>query len=168
MSKKNKKTTSGEENSDSLCPELKTNASITRFMKSHICYDLMPMSGKLVTLDKKLVIKRAFYALMDNSIRAAPLWDSIEHEHIGMLTATDLIKIILKFSEMKLVENVNKKWLKAQTIEYWKECIGYKRSFHSISPESTLYEAIEMLIKYKVHRLPITDTETSNVLSIIT
>ncbi|MEQ2205564.1 5'-AMP-activated protein kinase subunit gamma-1 [Xenoophorus captivus] len=48
----------------------------TRFMKSHRCYDLVPTSSKLVVFDTSLQVKKAFFALVSNGVRAAPLWDS--------------------------------------------------------------------------------------------
>ena len=45
----------------------------THFMKNHTCYDIMPKSSKLVVFDTQLAVKKAFYALVYNGVRAAPL-----------------------------------------------------------------------------------------------
>lgn len=58
------------------------------------CYDLIPVSTKLVVLDTKLLLKRAFYAMVDTSVRACPLWDSDRQAFVGMLTITDFIRIL--------------------------------------------------------------------------
>ena len=38
----------------------------------------------------------------------------------------------------------------------------------SIGPDATLLDAIKMLIENKIHRLPVIDPETGNVLYILT
>ncbi len=83
----------------------------TRFMKSHRCYDLVPTSSKLVVFDTSLQVeqnlykncslspnswcglkflvwlilqvKKAFFALVSNGVRAAPLWDSKKQCFVG-------------------------------------------------------------------------------------
>ena len=83
-------------------------------MKAHKCYDLIPTSSKLVVFDTELPViilcfrrifvyqvivfkvRKAFFALVYNGVRAAPLWDSEKQEFIGMLTITDFIQILHK------------------------------------------------------------------------
>lgn len=76
-------------------------------MKSHRCYDLVPTSSKLVVFDTSLQVKqihiykdkkialpelfvliifqvkKAFFALVSNGVRAAPLWDSNKQCFVG-------------------------------------------------------------------------------------
>ncbi|PIO57136.1 hypothetical protein TELCIR_21460, partial [Teladorsagia circumcincta] len=40
-------------------------------------------------------VRKAFFALVYNGVRAAPLWDSEKQRFIGMLTITDFIKILI-------------------------------------------------------------------------
>lgn len=47
-----------------------------KFFKFHRSYDLIPTSAKLVVFDTQLLVKKAFFALVYNGVRAAPLWDS--------------------------------------------------------------------------------------------
>jgi 5'-AMP-activated protein kinase regulatory gamma subunit len=54
----------------------------------------VPTSAKLVVFDTQLLVKKAFYALVYNGVRAAPLWDSEQQKFVGMLTITDFIKIL--------------------------------------------------------------------------
>lgn len=65
-----------------------------KFFRFHKCYDLIPTSAKLVVFDTQLLVKKAFYALVYNGVRAAPLWDSEQQKFVGMLTITDFIKIL--------------------------------------------------------------------------
>lgn len=42
-------------------------------------------------------VKKAFYALVYNGVRSAPLWDNKRQQFIGMLTITDFIMILHKY-----------------------------------------------------------------------
>ena len=48
------------------------------------------------------------------------------------------------------------------------ELLEYTRPLVHITPEASLFEAIQMLYKYRVHRLPVIDTNTGNALFIMT
>ena len=67
---------------------------VIKFLKSHSCYDFMPESGKVVVLDVRISVKLAFFALVEHELTYAPLWDEVRHNHVGMLTSTDLIQIL--------------------------------------------------------------------------
>ncbi|MGH0165973.1 UNVERIFIED_CONTAM: hypothetical protein FKN15_067062, partial [Acipenser sinensis] len=54
-----------------------------RFMKSHKCYDIVPTSSKLVVFDTTLQVKKAFFALVANGVRAAPLWETKKQSFVG-------------------------------------------------------------------------------------
>jgi hypothetical protein len=45
-----------------------------------------------VVLDTQLLVKRAFFAMVDTGVRACPLWDSARQQFVGMLTITDFIR----------------------------------------------------------------------------
>ncbi|XP_061470772.1 5'-AMP-activated protein kinase subunit gamma-1 isoform X1 [Rhineura floridana] len=75
---------SGVEKSLPLSEDGDSNGSIyTCYMKSHRCYDLIPTSSKLVVFDTSLQVKKAFFALVTNGVRAAPLWDSKKQSFVG-------------------------------------------------------------------------------------
>lgn len=44
-------------------------------------------------------VKKAFYALVYNGVRAAPLWDSELQQFVGMLTITDFINILQRYHQ---------------------------------------------------------------------
>ncbi|XP_027135408.1 5'-AMP-activated protein kinase subunit gamma-1 isoform X1 [Larimichthys crocea] len=167
----------------------------TRFMKSHRCYDLVPTSSKLVVFDTSLQVKKAFFALVSNGVRAAPLWDSKKqcfvgkgdyqsaHFHsvshkiklmndsscisTGMLTITDFINILHRYYKSPLVQIYE---LEEHKIETWRE-VYLQDSFKplvSISPNASLYDAVSSLLKNKIHRLPVIDSLTGNTLYILT
>ncbi|KOB77449.1 AMP-activated protein kinase gamma subunit [Operophtera brumata] len=113
-----------------------------KFFKFHKCYDLIPTSAKLVVFDTQLLVKKAFFALVYNGVRAAPLWDSQRQKFVGMLTITDFIKILQM---------------------YYTSPNGSVMPLVSIGPDSSLYEAIRILITNRIHRLPVIEPETGNI-----
>ena len=48
------------------------------------------------------------------------------------------------------------------------EFVCDSRPLVSIDPDSSLFEAIRLLVEHRVHRLPVIDVETGNVLYILT
>ncbi|CAB1328056.1 unnamed protein product, partial [Coregonus sp. 'balchen'] len=95
--------------------------------------------------ERSLHVKKAFFALVANGLRAAPLWDSKTQRFVGMLTITDFINI-----------------LHHVYLQYSNHCL------HSITPDASLFDAIYSLLRYKIHRLPVIDPVSGNVLHILT
>ncbi|KAL0966146.1 hypothetical protein UPYG_G00291510 [Umbra pygmaea] len=138
-----------------------------RFMKSHSCYDIVPTSSKLVVFDTGLQVKKAFFALVANGVRAAPLWDSEKQCFVGMLTITDFIIILHRYYKSPLVQIYE---LEDHKLETWRE-VYLQETFKplvNISPESSIFDAVYSLIKNKIHRLPVIDPVTGNPLYILT
>uniref|UniRef100_A0A8C1TKY6 Protein kinase, AMP-activated, gamma 3b non-catalytic subunit n=1 Tax=Cyprinus carpio TaxID=7962 RepID=A0A8C1TKY6_CYPCA len=133
----------------------------------HCCYDAIPTSSKLVIFDTTLQVKKAFFALVANGVRAAPLWDNKLQCFVGMLTITDFINILHRYYRSPMVQIYE---LEEHKIETWREVyLQYSiNSLISITPDSSLFEAIYFLLKNKIHRLPIIDPESGNVLHILT
>ncbi|XP_050683868.1 uncharacterized protein LOC126978825 isoform X2 [Leptidea sinapis] len=151
-----------------LCDPAKEDESqiFVKFFKFHKCYDLMPTSAKLVVFDTQLLVKKAFYALVCNGVRAAPLWDSDKQQFIGMLTITDFIKILKMYYTSP---DVAMEELEEHRLETWRKVLrGSVRPLVSIDPDSSLYEAIRLLILNRIHRLPVFDPKTGNALYILT
>uniref|UniRef100_A0A668AR52 Protein kinase, AMP-activated, gamma 3a non-catalytic subunit n=1 Tax=Myripristis murdjan TaxID=586833 RepID=A0A668AR52_9TELE len=148
--------------------EPKADATVyMNFMKNHCCYDAIPTSCKLVIFDTTLQVKKAFFALVANGLRAAPLWDNKLQRFVGMLTITDFINILHRYYKSPMVQIYE---LESHKIETWRDVfLQYTNHFLiSISPEASLFDAIYSLLKYKIHRLPVIDPESGNVLHILT
>nr|XP_057938355.1 5'-AMP-activated protein kinase subunit gamma-3b isoform X1 [Doryrhamphus excisus]XP_057938356.1 5'-AMP-activated protein kinase subunit gamma-3b isoform X1 [Doryrhamphus excisus]XP_057938357.1 5'-AMP-activated protein kinase subunit gamma-3b isoform X1 [Doryrhamphus excisus]XP_057938358.1 5'-AMP-activated protein kinase subunit gamma-3b isoform X1 [Doryrhamphus excisus]XP_057938359.1 5'-AMP-activated protein kinase subunit gamma-3b isoform X1 [Doryrhamphus excisus] len=137
------------------------------FMKHHSCYDAIPTSSKLVIFDTTLQVKKAFFALVANGVRAAPLWDSKRKSFVGMLTITDFINILHRYYKSPLVQIYE---LEEHKIETWREIyLQYSTDrLISIAPGASLFDAIYSLLKNKIHRLPVIDPASGNVLHILT
>lgn len=145
---------------------IENNQIFGYFMKHKFCYDIMPKSAKIVVFDTQLLVKKAFFALIYNGVRAAPLWDSKNQKFVGMLTITDFILILQKYyreANAKIDE------LEEHRIETWREVLKeYRRPFVYLKPDDTLFEAVSVLKKSRVHRLPIIEPRTGNVVCIVT
>ncbi|KAM3822784.1 5'-AMP-activated protein kinase subunit gamma-2 isoform 2-T2 [Vipera latastei] len=123
-----------------------------RFMKSHKCYDIVPTSSKLVVFDTTLQVKKAFFALVANGVRAAPLWESKKQSFVGMLTITDFINILHRYYKSPMVQIYE---LEEHKIETWRE-LYLQETFKplvNISPDA---------------RLPVIDPVSGNALYILT
>ena len=143
-----------------------TEQAFAKFMRAHKCYDLIPTSAKLVIFDTLLNVKKAFFALVYNGVRAAPLWDSTTQDYVGMLTITDFILILHKYYKSPLVQMDE---LEEHKIATWREDLSEKiKPFVFIEPDASLYDAIKTLITNHVHRLPVIDRVTGNALYILT
>ncbi|XP_053129932.1 5'-AMP-activated protein kinase subunit gamma-3 isoform X2 [Hemicordylus capensis] len=137
------------------------------FMRSHHCYDAIPTSSKLVVFETTLQIKKAFLAMVANGVRAAPLWDSKQQCFVGMLTITDFINILHRYYRSPLVQIYE---IEEHKIETWRE-VYLQSSFKPlvcISPNDSLFDAVYSLIKNKIHRLPVIEPISGNVLHILT
>ncbi|VDM39056.1 unnamed protein product [Toxocara canis] len=140
------------------------------FMKAHKCYDLIPTSSKLVVFDTELPVRKAFFALVYNGVRAAPLWDSYKQEFVGMLTITDFIEILHRYytSDSKS-EGI--KELEEHKISTWRETFekdGKARTLVTIDPSESLHRAVQVLCESKVHRLPVMERGSGNISYILT
>ena len=99
-------------------------------------------------------------------MRAAPLWDSKNQKFVGMLTITDFILILQKYYKEA---NTKIEELEEHKIDTWREVLKeYRRPFIHLKPDDTLFEAVNVLAKNRVHRLPIIDPLNGNVVCIVT
>ncbi|GBM48989.1 5'-AMP-activated protein kinase subunit gamma-2, partial [Araneus ventricosus] len=99
-------------------------------------------------------------------VRAAPLWDSATQSFVGMLTITDFINILRTYYKSPFVQMEE---LEEHKLETWRNVLKERsRPLVSISPDASLLDAIKALIQNKVHRLPVIDAATGNVLYVIT
>ncbi|KAJ1373463.1 hypothetical protein KIN20_035864 [Parelaphostrongylus tenuis] len=154
----------------SVLHEYCQDAVYSLFMKAHKCYDLIPTSSKLVVFDTQLPLRKAFFALVYNGVRAAPLWSSEKQQFIGMLTITDFIRILMKRYEAGDKGKKKMPALEEEQISHWREQFDAEgvRPLVTIDPSDSLYRAVQVLCESKVHRLPVMDKNTGNISYIIT
>ncbi|KAM3185792.1 hypothetical protein ACTXT7_005652 [Hymenolepis weldensis] len=98
------------------------------------CYELMPESAKLVTLDSILPVGKAFRALCENGIRAAPVWDSETQTFSGVLTINDFLEMLTYC---------------------WRKLIGNNTSAPSGNPNPSALESSEKISIEELESMPI-------------
>jgi 5'-AMP-activated protein kinase regulatory gamma subunit len=141
------------------------------FFITHTCYDCMPKSGKVLLLDARLSIRKAFFALVFNGVRAALVWHAPTSSTIGLITISDFINM--------LIAAYDSKWNSLDTLETssileWKQDLLktsnklMKPNIIQLSPQDSLYTAILTLIEHKIHRIPVIDPLTHDFLFLIT
>lgn len=138
---------------------------VQQFLSQYKCYDLIPVSNKMIIFDKKLQVKKAFFALLQNGIRSAPVWDCEIQKFIGMVTITDFINILRMYyrdPDTRMDE------LEDHKIQTWREIMNLPSSLHQTTPNENLLNALKLLLSKKIHRLPIIDAETNNALFVMT
>ncbi|KAH0627610.1 hypothetical protein JD844_003560 [Phrynosoma platyrhinos] len=128
-----------------------------RFMRSHKCYDIVPTSSKLVVFDTTLQVKKAFFALVANGVRAAPLWESKKQSFVDLRKQLCIAKVQIYELEEHKIET----WRELYLQETFKPLVN-------ISPDASLFDAVYSLIKNKIHRLPVIDPVSGNALYILT
>jgi len=148
-----------------LIPEEDERQVFVKFFKFHRSYDLIPTSAKLVVFDTELLVKKAFFALVYNGVRAAPLWDSSKQRFVGMLTITDFIRILQMNYKSPTLEMEE---LEEHKLSTWRDVLNDVKDLIYILPDASLYDAIKTLIHNKIHRLPVIDEKNGNVLYILT
>jgi 5'-AMP-activated protein kinase regulatory gamma subunit len=140
-----------------------------QFMQAHRCYDVIPMNAKLVILDTNLDVSKAFYALVYNSVRSALLWHPTKQRLCGMLTITDFILILLRlYRTEKATIGTN---LETHLIGEWRDMLkkeGKLKKLTTVSANTSLYRAVQMLSETMYHRIPVLDEVTGNPLYFLT
>ncbi|EDQ87437.1 uncharacterized protein MONBRDRAFT_9993 [Monosiga brevicollis MX1] len=143
------------------------SGSVPRFLSDVTCYDIMPPSVKMVVFDIDLKVKKAFFALVQNGIRSAPLWDSRRQQFVGMITVTDFIKILRRYYVSPQTQMIE---LEEHRIRSWREMSRRHRPdvLVCVDPMISLHTATRLLLEEKIHRLPVIDSLTGNALSVLT
>ncbi|TWW64181.1 Protein CNPPD1 [Takifugu flavidus] len=112
------------------------------FMKSHCCYDAIPGSCKLIIFDTQLQVKKAFFALVANGLRAALLWDNKLQTFVGMLTITDFINILHCYYKSPMGKKIPKPAFVGKQIQ--KLGIGTFTNIATVQQTATLYDALSI------------------------
>ncbi|GFZ14019.1 sucrose nonfermenting-like protein [Actinidia rufa] len=93
------------------------------FLSTHMAYELLPESGKVIALDVDLPVKQAFHIMHEQGIPMAPLWDFCKGQFVGVLSALDFILIIKELGSHG--SNLTDEELETHTISAWKEAKLY-------------------------------------------
>ena len=137
------------------------------FLKNHKCYELMPISGKVVIFDSELPVKHAFRALTEHDIKCCPVWSSSKCDFIGFMTVTDFTDIIHHYSQDlgSYQRKINE--LERRTVGSWctfrkkHKKAKIKKKFVSVTADDSILVALQLLLQYCIHRMPVRKHENS-------
>ncbi|CAO3572653.1 unnamed protein product [Mortierella alpina] len=140
-----------------------TQAVMESFLKQHSAYDVLPVSYRQIVLDTTLLIKKALSVLMQYSIVSAPLWDSTKRKFAGMLTATDFINLIqFYYSHSSYTAAIHEMdQFQISQLRDVEKVIGVPPpELFSLHPLQSLYDACQLLVESRAHRLPLVDMDS--------
>ncbi|KAK7821874.1 hypothetical protein U0070_004838 [Myodes glareolus] len=138
-----------------------------------------------------MIVKKAFFALVANGVRAAPLWESKKQSFVGMLTITDFINILHRYYKSPMVQIYE---LEEHKIETWREIgfiwgevqavamsdmpkpafmkqnldelgIGTYHNIAFIHPDTPIIKALNIFVERRISALPVVD-ESGKVVDI--
>ncbi|KAL1543104.1 AMP-activated serine/threonine-protein kinase regulatory subunit [Salvia divinorum] len=138
---------------------------IAVFMSTHMAYELLPESGKVVAFDVDLPVKQAFHILHEQGVSTAPLWDFSKSRFIGVLSALDFILIMRELGTHG--SNLTEEELETHTISAWKEAklylnsqvngtgSGVSRQLVQAGPDDSLKDVALKILQNGVATIPI-------------
>ncbi|KAL2339062.1 hypothetical protein Fmac_013508 [Flemingia macrophylla] len=128
---------------------------ISAFLSMHTAYELLPESGKVVTLDVDLPVKQAFHILHEQGIPMAPLWDLCKGQFVGVLSALDFILILRELGNHG--SNLTEEELETHTISAWKEgkWTAFSRCFIHAGPYDNLKDIAVKILQNGISTVPI-------------
>lgn len=69
-------------------------ARIRSFLQGRSCYDVLPVSFRVVVLDTRLGVRAALDVMAQAGVVSAPLWNAATNSFAGMLTVSDVVHLI--------------------------------------------------------------------------
>ncbi|KAI8645016.1 activating gamma subunit of the AMP-activated Snf1p kinase complex [Parasitella parasitica] len=130
------------------------------FLKQHTCYDVLPISFRLIVFDTDLPVKKALEILVQNGIVSAPLWSSSTHSFAGMLTVSDFISLIQHYYS----HQSHQREVEAMRLSHLTDQIKQNYPIH---PMTTLYDAAVLMSSTRAHRIPLMDSN-KEIVSVMT
>ncbi|KHJ90798.1 CBS domain protein [Oesophagostomum dentatum] len=142
----------------------------------------MATNNKVIVFTDDMSVRKAFYALVSNSTRTGLIADSNSMQLTGVLSITDftmMLMMLWKFreniEEMKGTPLSHREFngmdIANMKISRWKELLrrrGNLREFISVSSCESIFHAVELLSKYRIHRLPVLDKHSGDCAFILT
>ncbi|CAH1427596.1 unnamed protein product [Lactuca virosa] len=139
---------------------------ISVFLSTHMAYELLPESGKVIALDVELPVKQAFHILFEQGISTAPLWDFSKGQFVGVLSALDFILIMRELGNHG--SNLTEEELETHTISAWKEAKLYlskqtidqgkifSKKLVRVGPDENLKDVTLKILQNRVATVPVT------------
>ncbi|KIW21451.1 hypothetical protein PV08_02031 [Exophiala spinifera] len=146
--------------------------AIRDFLRVRSCYDVLPLSFRLIELDVGLTVKESLNILVQCGIVSAPLWDSSTSTYAGLLTVNDFLNVVRYYNlHADKLKDVDK--LLLSDLKDVEKILNVKPpETVSASPEAILYDALRKQLVSRARRIPLvsydSDTQRTMVTSVIT
>ncbi|EXJ84247.1 hypothetical protein A1O3_04914 [Capronia epimyces CBS 606.96] len=146
--------------------------AIRDFLRIRNCYDVLPLSFRLIELDVGLTVKESLNILVQCGIVSAPLWDSSTSTYAGLLTVNDYLNVVRYYNlHADKLKDVDK--LLLSDLKDVEKVLDVKPpETVSASPEAILYDALRQQLVSRARRIPLvsydSDTQRTMVTSVIT
>lgn len=138
--------------------------TVVAFLEDHRAEEVVPNDSRVVVIDSDVRLCHAFKALLDNSIRAAPIVQSGTANFFGMFTVSDISACLRHFYYENPNRNVEH-GLESHTVASWRAISeSSDAGFRFVDAEASLFEACRLLRDLRTHRLPIVATKNSLLL----
>jgi len=139
------------------------------------------MNREVITLSPNMTIKEAYEIFVKNNISGAPVVDS-QQKLVGILTVKDILKVIksrmedigifvfpspFDFIEALPIDIPAENRANFESIANIRVEEIMERKVHYVTPETDIYEALNLLVKKDISRLPVVD-ENKKVIGIVT
>ncbi|KAL2416477.1 5'-AMP-activated protein kinase subunit gamma, partial [Exophiala dermatitidis] len=146
--------------------------AIRDFLRIRNCYDVLPLSFRLIELDVGLTVKESLNIMVQCGIVSAPLWDSSTSTYAGLLTVNDYLNVVryynLHADKLKDVDRL----LLSDLKDVEKVLDVKPPETVSAPPEAILYDALRKQLLSRARRIPLvsydSDTGRTMVTSVIT
>ena len=127
-------------------------------------FRLTTLAFSAIHNDKKILTIFTHLFLAD--IDSATVWDASERDFVGVITFGDLLAALLfQFTGSTTADAPEAlKRLETTTIKHWMSSRSENRDLVCVEPTDTLFEALSMLSRFKVHRVPVIDRLDQNTI----
>lgn len=164
--------------------------AIASFLQSRSVFELVRTSGKVIVFETNIPIQLAFYALLEHESTAAPLWDSVRREFVGLMTITDFVDILRHYHdeygrtgaaiEVLASRSIAQVMNDADAVKHFKHAAEAKshkvRCDHvksygqlvAVDANSSLYDACNVMRANRRRFLPVVTPEDCGVLAVVT
>ncbi|EXJ78500.1 hypothetical protein A1O1_08901 [Capronia coronata CBS 617.96] len=146
--------------------------AIRDFLRIRNCYDVLPLSFRLIELDVGLTVKESLNIMVQCGIVSAPLWDSSTSTYAGLLTVNDYLNVVRYYNlHADKLKDVDK--LLLSDLKDVEKFLDVKPpETVSASPEAILFDALRKQLISRARRIPLvsydSDTQRTMVTSVIT
>lgn len=158
-------------------------ARIRAFLQGRSCYDVLPVSFRVVVLDTRLAVRAALDVMAQAGVVSAPLWNAGTNQFAGMLTVSDVVHLI-QFYVTRAAELPDDPQAASHAAELVDQTtLGELRTIEralnvpppatlAIHPLQSLLGACEALMCSHARRVPLIDHDTQShaeaVVSVLT